>query len=203
MTTSRFSLNYNVRKTQRVQNRTAEFWLNLKNEIAEGYIPAQNLIQNLALDLTITFDKAVDALMAAKINAPCFLQLSNTFENSRSSKYGAGVVISKNREGVAHLETLKYEAGSSKWWIAATNMDIWNPEVHDHRYDLVIQQMNALNGNIDPYTLISEVLNYQGIRTSITIFSASIGTSIGRVYVLPNFALPKSSAQKSDFQYVP
>ena len=126
----------------------------------------------------MTFDLAVDTLIAAKIPAPCFLQLSNSFEKSSSSKYGAGVVISKNREGIAHLETLRYEAGSSKWWIAATNMDIWQPEVHDHRYDLVTQRMESLNGNIDPDTLISEVLTYPGIRTALTIFASSIGTTV-------------------------
>jgi hypothetical protein len=95
------------------------------------------LLFDLTTDPNMTFDQAVDAVMKPKIPAPCYVVMANNFNDSKTSKYGAGVVITRGRESVDNLETIKYEAGSAKWYITATNLDIWNPEVHDKRYDLV------------------------------------------------------------------
>jgi len=52
-------------------------------------------------------------------------------------------------------------------------MDVWKEEVHDPRYDKVLKQMETVN-SIDPNVLISHVLNYPGVQTSLTIFSAGM-----------------------------
>lgn len=52
-------------------------------------------------------------------------------------------------------------------------MDVWKPDVTDPRYELVKQQMSGLS-EITEANLVQDVLDYPGIRTLLTIFSAGM-----------------------------
>jgi len=72
----KYSLSYNVRYSLHSTSRKDEMWTNLKNEIDKEHLATQNLIQKVFLT-TETYDEAVDILMKAKLNTPCYIILTN------------------------------------------------------------------------------------------------------------------------------
>ena len=112
--------------------------------------------------------------------------LSNNFEGSKSSVYGAGVIISKGRESVDNIESIRFEEGSEKWFIAATNTDVWDPAVKDSRYEIVKTQMATLGRDISEELLIDRVLNYPGVRRRFTIFASAQNSESKKCVVIKN-----------------
>lgn len=103
-----FSLSYNVRfSSDKTLPRRDSIWLNVKNEIADGYVPMQNLLMDISVSKDLSYDDAVEIIMSQKVNAPCFVVLANREDQAASSKWGQGVVIAKAREEADFVDCLK------------------------------------------------------------------------------------------------
>lgn len=90
------------------------------------------------------YHEAVQILSEQKLNAPGYVILCNANRND----FENGVVITRSRDSVAHLNVLNKQLfDTGKWYIAQTNMDIFEPSVKDPRYEKVITHMNDLEEN--------------------------------------------------------
>mmetsp|Transcript_40632 Transcript_40632/g.61924 ORF Transcript_40632/g.61924 Transcript_40632/m.61924 type:complete len:108 (-) Transcript_40632:243-566(-) len=93
-----------------------------------------------------SFDEAASELLSRKVNAPAYVILASANVSSlQESKFGSGVIITRSREGVDHLEVLSLDRlaakGNESWFIAQTNSDVWHPEVKDPRYEKTVDLM--------------------------------------------------------------
>ena len=98
-----------------------------------------------------------------KLNAPCFVILGSEEE---------GTILARSYETLDFQDKVRL-SDPGKYYIAQTNMDVWKSDVTDPRYELVKQQMAALT-EINESTLVRDVLDYPGVRTQLTIFSAGM-----------------------------
>jgi len=73
-----FSVSYNVRFSRPIMNHTKkDMWTNLRLEVANGYMPMQNLLQDIVTDTSFGYEQAIDKLFHQKVNTPSFVVLAN------------------------------------------------------------------------------------------------------------------------------
>ena len=132
-----YSLSYNVRYEHGAKlSRQQAIWLNLHQELNSTVQPFQNFMQRLIIE-GHDYDAIVGKLQSQSLNAPCYITIAN-------GKVAEGVIISRGRDSVDHLAVINKASPEAKWYIAQTNMDIWNDKVRDPRYEKAVELLEAL-----------------------------------------------------------
>lgn len=141
-----------------MSSREQEIWTNLKLEISEDHTPFQNLIQDVVLNAK-NYEDAIEKLSTTKVNAPGYVILCNN-QITKNAAHGQGIVIARSRDGVDNKDILSIEQFEStgKWYIVQTNMDAFNPAVHDIRHNKAIEHLDQMKNQIEPENLIQNVL---------------------------------------------
>lgn len=84
-----------------------------------------------------------------------------------------------------------------KWFVAQTNSDWWLKD--DRRYQITEQRLqNLTHANVNPNSLVCEVLRADGVLQSITIFQAAMSAALGTF----NVYLMNLSAKGSEISYI-
>ena len=167
-----FSMSYNVRYSHKTTildsgfgvAASSDVWINLENELKDGYKPFQNYFLELILK-DLRYEEVVSKLKTQNLNTPSYITLAN-------GQKPEGVIISRGRETVDHLEELS--PGMKSWYRLQTNQDCWNEHVHDPRDRKANELISSLDGNTPDIDLVHDVLQVRGVSTSYTIFSVAM-----------------------------
>lgn len=194
-----FTVSYDVRMLG--HTNTSEIIANIEREWETGVVPAAQAIQSAVL-YNASFVAAVDYLSVQHINTPCYIILGGTNSgaavssasndnssdsSSKSNSNSNGVTLTRDPYSLNHTQWLDDPAsGSSNWYIVQTNEDWWS--VPDERYNTTTGYLDGLGQkNVNPVTIVTEVLNRTGVVQWITIYSASMSAEAGvaDVYFTP------------------
>lgn len=103
------------------------------------------------------YTSLVDKLQTQSLNAPCYITVAN-------GKVPEGLIISRGRDSVDHLSVINNASlVDGKWYIAQTNMDVWNAKVKDPRYEKAVELLDALGQTSDTHALVENVLRIKGV----------------------------------------
>ncbi|XP_068089406.1 N-acylethanolamine-hydrolyzing acid amidase-like [Hyperolius riggenbachi] len=156
----KFTISANAREDNQ------HLWKNVFSLLVHRY-PVSWLIRN-TLNQAQDYESAVAKLSDTPITAEMYIAVAGT-------KSGEGVVITRDRDGVADILHLNVSEG--RWFLLQTNYDRGTVTLHDRRMDIAARALNSTgqeNINRDAlYKVLSiyQVLNWGTIHT--TLMSAS------------------------------